>query len=119
MYNLASKLLAPMFDPLTLAILLALGALCAWKRRRLSIRLLIISVALLLVFTSSFVARPLVHSLEDRFPDLGMDAPSAQAIVVLGGSIHLPSTQHHLSGLVDPSDRLLVAFRLYRAGKAP
>jgi uncharacterized SAM-binding protein YcdF (DUF218 family) len=119
MYNLASKLLAPLFDPLTLAILLAFAALVAWKRRRLSIPLLFISVALLLVFTSSFVARPLVHSLEDRFPDLGLDAPSAQAIVVLGGTIHMPSAQHHLSALVDPSDRMLVAFRLYRAGKAP
>jgi uncharacterized SAM-binding protein YcdF (DUF218 family) len=31
----------------------------------------------------------------------------------------MPSTKHHLTGLVNPTDRLLVAFRLYRAGKAP
>jgi uncharacterized SAM-binding protein YcdF (DUF218 family) len=31
----------------------------------------------------------------------------------------MPTAGHHLTGLIDPSDRLLVAFRLYRAGKAP
>jgi uncharacterized SAM-binding protein YcdF (DUF218 family) len=31
----------------------------------------------------------------------------------------MPSGAHHLKGLLDPSDRLLVAFRLYRSGKAP
>jgi len=31
----------------------------------------------------------------------------------------MPSGAHHLTGLLDPSDRLLVAFRLYRSGKAP
>jgi hypothetical protein len=33
MYNLASKLLAPLFDPLALAIMLAVCALLTWKRR--------------------------------------------------------------------------------------
>jgi len=119
MYNLASKLLAPLFDPLTLAILLAACALLLWKRRRTAVRLSIASLALLLVFTSSFVAGALVHSLEDQYRDPGMDVPAAQAIVVLGGTIHMPSAQHHLTGLTESSDRLLVAFRLYRAGKAP
>jgi hypothetical protein len=35
--TLASKLLAPLFDPLTLVILLAVCSLIAWKRRRLAI----------------------------------------------------------------------------------
>jgi hypothetical protein len=52
MYNPASKLLAPLFDPLTLAILLAICALLAWKYRRLAMRLLIVAVVLLLAFTS-------------------------------------------------------------------
>jgi hypothetical protein len=43
---------ARLFDPLVLAILMTLGALLVWKRRRLSIRLLIVPVALLLAFTS-------------------------------------------------------------------
>jgi len=119
MYNLASKLLAPLFDPLTLAILLAACALLAWKRRRLAIRLLLMAVALLLVFASRIVEGALVRSLENQYRDSGLDVPPAQAIVVLGGTIRMPSTQHHLSGLIDASDRLLVAFRLYRSGKAP
>ena len=119
MYNLASKLLAPLFDPLTLAILLFVCALLAWKHRRLAMRLLIVAVALLLVFTTRFVSNALVRSLEDQYRDSGLDVPPAQAIVVLGGAIHMPTDAHHLTGLIDPTDRLLVAFRLYRAGKAP
>jgi uncharacterized SAM-binding protein YcdF (DUF218 family) len=119
MYNFASKLLAPLFDPLTLAMVLAACALLAWKRRRLSFRLLIAAVSLLLVFTCGVVADALVGSLENQYHDSGLDVPPAQAIVVLGGTIHMPSGAHHLTGLLDPSDRLLVAFRLYRSGKAP
>src|ERR1022692_4565068 len=119
MYNLASKLLAPLFDPLTLAILLAVGALLAWKRRRLAFRLLIAAVALLLVFTSSVVANALVRSLEDQYRDYGLDVPPRQAMVVLGGALHMPSDVHRLAGLNNHTDRLLVAFRLYRSGKAP
>jgi len=119
MYNLAGKLLAPLFDPLALAILLAVCALLAWKRKRLAVRLLIVSVALLLAFSSKVVERALVRSLENQFPDSGLDVPPAQAIVVLGGAIRMPSGIHHFSGLIDSSDRLLVAFQLYRAGKAP
>jgi uncharacterized SAM-binding protein YcdF (DUF218 family) len=119
MYNLASKLLAPLLDPLTLAILLSVCALLAWKRRRLAIRLLIVSVALLLLFTSTVVVDALVRSLENQYPDTGLDVPAAQAIVVLSGMFHTPSDLHHFTGLTDPSDRLLVAFRLYRSGKAP
>ena len=119
MYNLVSKLLAPLSDPLVIAVLLLVCALLAWKRRRLALELLIAAAALLLVFSSPIVAGALIHSLEDQYPDPGLNAPTAQAVVVLGGTIHMPTDRHHLSGLVDPSDRLLVAFRLYRAGKAP
>ncbi len=31
----------------------------------------------------------------------------------------MPSIVHHSSGIIDPSDRLLMALRLYHAGKAP
>jgi len=31
----------------------------------------------------------------------------------------MPSREHHASGLIESSDRLLRAYRLYRAGKAP
>jgi uncharacterized SAM-binding protein YcdF (DUF218 family) len=91
----------------------------AWKRRRLALRLLIAAVVLLLAFASEFVSKALVRSLEGQYQDSGLDVSPAQAIVVLGGTIRMPTTRHHLTGLIDPSDRLLAAFRLYRAGKAP
>ena len=119
MYNFASKLIAPFFDPFVLAVLLALATVLTWNRRRLARGLLLASVLLLLVFSTSFVPDLLVHSLEDQYRDTGMDVPAAQAIVVLGGTLRMPSARHHLSALIDPTDRLLEAFRLYRSGKAP
>jgi uncharacterized SAM-binding protein YcdF (DUF218 family) len=119
MYNLASKLLAPLFDPLVLAILLAVCALLVWKRRRLAGWLLAVSIALLLVFTSNIVSTALVRSLEDQYRDSGLDVPPAQAIVVLGGALRVPTAQHRTTALIDATDRLLVALRLYRSGKAP
>ncbi|HUD99496.1 MAG TPA: YdcF family protein [Bryobacteraceae bacterium] len=119
MYNQASKLLGNLADPLTLIILLVLCALLLWKRRRLALWLLISSIGLLLIFTSTFASKRLIRSLEDQYPDHGLDVSQAQAIVVLGGTIQMPSPMHHLTHLTEPSDRLLTAFRLYRAGKAP
>src|SRR5580704_1620157 len=101
MYNLASKLLAPLFDPLVLAILLAVCALLVWKRRRLAGWLLAVSVALLLVFTSNIVSTALVRSLEDQYRDSGLDVPPAQAIVVLGGALRVPTAQHRTTALID------------------
>jgi uncharacterized SAM-binding protein YcdF (DUF218 family) len=62
----------------------------------------------------------LTATLERQFPDIGSGScPPAQVIVVLGGAIQMPSTVHHASGITNPSDRLLMALRLYHAGKAP
>jgi len=119
MYNIASKLLAPLFDPFTLAILLAVAALLTWSRRRLALRFLLASILVLVIFSTSFVPNLLVRSLEEQYRDAGVDVPPAQAIVVLGGALRLPSGRHGLSALIDPTDRLLEAFRLYRSGKAP
>ena len=103
MYNLASKLLAPLFDPLALAIMLAVCALLTWKHRRLATRLLVVAVVLLLAFSSKLVSGALVRSLEDQYQDSGLDVPPPQAIVVLGGTIRMPTAGHHLTGLIDPS----------------
>jgi len=119
MFNIASKLLAPLLSPLTLAVLLAVCSLLAWTHRRIAIRLLIASVTFLVVFSSTIPSSALVRSLEDQYPDSGMEVPAAQAIVVLGGAIRMPSGSHHATALVESSDRILTAFRLYRAGKAP
>jgi len=66
------------------------------------------------------ISGALLRPLENQYPDQGIDGiPPAQAIVILGGNLHMPSFWHRGSGLIDASDRLLHALRLYRAGKAP
>jgi uncharacterized SAM-binding protein YcdF (DUF218 family) len=78
------------------------------------------ALVLLLIFASPAVATALLRSLEDRYPDIDVRAaPTADAIVVLGGAIHIPSVKHQGSGLLQPTDRVLRTLRLYRAGKAP
>jgi uncharacterized SAM-binding protein YcdF (DUF218 family) len=80
---------------------------------------LVVAVVLLLAFSSKLVSGALVRSLEDQYQDAGLEVPPAPAIVVLGGTLRMPTTRHHLTRLIDPTDRLLVAFRLSRSGKAP
>jgi uncharacterized SAM-binding protein YcdF (DUF218 family) len=121
MYNLASKILSLFLDPLALAIILLLCAFLFRKRRPKVFEItFIVSVLFLLTAGCPTVESWLTASLERQYPDRDADSyPPAQAIVVLGGSIHMPSTVHHASGIIDPSDRLLRALRLYHAGKAP
>jgi uncharacterized SAM-binding protein YcdF (DUF218 family) len=100
-------------------LLLAAGMLTG-KRFRASRWLSAAALFLLLVFSSAFGSGILLRSLESQYPDNGIEAlPRAQAIVVLGGALHVPTPHHRNSGVIDPSDRILHALRLYRAGKAP
>jgi len=120
LYNYASKFLAIVVDPTTIAVLLAIAALIGWRNRRRSFVLVALLTIVLGTFSSQVVANRLLHTLEDQYPDKGIEAvPEAQAIVVLGGALKMPAGDHRGSGLDQAADRLLVAFRLYRAGKAP
>ncbi len=107
-------------NPLTWIFVLLAAAIVLWKWSRTARSLCFASLASLLVFGSWTVSQALLRTLENQFPDRAPDAtPQAQAIVVLGGAVHFPSSRHPGSGLINPSDRVLHAFRLYRAGKAP
>jgi uncharacterized SAM-binding protein YcdF (DUF218 family) len=121
MYNLASKILPLFLDPLALAILLLVCALLVRKRWPGVFQGIYATGVLLLIFLGCpTVSEWLTSSLEDQYPDEGAaNYPATQAIVVLGGTINMPSELHHASGIIDPSDRLLAALRLYHAGKAP
>jgi len=120
MYNFASKFLSVLIDPFNVALLLAVGALLSWKRRPLALRLLATSMFLLVVFSCPETSLVLMRSLEEQYRDSDLaQIPDAQAIIILGGTIHMPSQQHHASALIESSDRLLLTYRLYRAGKAP
>lgn len=75
MYNLASKLLEPLADPLVWAILLMLAALLLWRRRGLARWLSVASVLVLVVFSTKIGERALVLSLENQTRDVGLDVP--------------------------------------------
>ena len=121
MYNLASKILPLFVDPLALVIVLLICAFLVRRRRPKVFEItFIVSVMLLSIAGCPAFGGWLTASLERQYPDRDADSyPSAQAIVVLGGTIHMPSMFHHSSGIINPSDRLLMALRLYHAGKAP
>jgi uncharacterized SAM-binding protein YcdF (DUF218 family) len=108
------------FHPLSWSALLLAAAILPAKRSWVSRCLGAVALLLLLVFSSAAGAGALVGSLETQYPDLPVEAfPQTGAIVVLGGSIHSPTPFHRNSGLIDSSDRILLALRLYKAGRAP
>lgn len=119
MFVIISKILEPFSNPISLVlILLALAFFL--RRKRWSTLLCLAAFLILLTLGSRGVSDFLVSTIEQQYPDRGIDAlPQAQAIVVLGGAIRGPGGQHRGSRLVESSDRLLLAFRLYRAHKAP
>lgn len=117
MFVYTSKILGIFLDPYVLALLLLAGAILIRPWR---VRLAIASFLVLAVLGCGIVSDALAGSLERQYPDRGIAAlPGAPAIVVLGGAIRGGSPAHPASQLVDSSDRLLEALRLFRAGKAP
>lgn len=109
-----------LLHPLSWCIGLLLGALLLWKRTRIARSLSLAALLLLIGFGTPGGSEALERRLEDQYPDRRInELPQAQAIVVLGGTIHMPADRHPRSGLIDPSDRILEALRLYRAGRAP
>ncbi|MBK9090544.1 MAG: YdcF family protein [Holophagales bacterium] len=119
---LASKIAAALVLPLNLSILLGLVALVMARRRRggLAAAFGLLALAILVTASLPVVSDALVFSLEREYPpaDPGA-APTAGAIVVLGGSLAPGVPPRRGPELVDSSDRILHASRLYRAGKAP
>jgi uncharacterized SAM-binding protein YcdF (DUF218 family) len=121
MFNLASKVLFLFFDPPALIFLLLIGAWIVRKRSSASFqRMFAAALFVLLIFASPTPSRWMIRSLENQYPDLSIrNCPTSEAIVVLGDTLNLPNAAHPSSGLTIGSDRLLKAFRLYCAGKAP
>ena len=121
MYNITSKVVSLFLDPLTLALLVLVGAWFVRRRwSKVFLGIYVTAVVFLLVMGCPTTARWLSSSLENQYPDKPAEVfPTAQAIVVLGGSLNMPSEAHQASGLTNSSDRLLLALRLFKAGKAP
>jgi len=119
---LLSKLLSLWLYPLGLAIaVLVLVTLAQWLlgRWKSGLVLLLVTAGLWLSSTPQ-VAEWLTGTLERDYPEQAMsDVPVVGAIVVLGGALSPPSSPGRHPNLSDAADRVLHAWRLYRAGKAP
>ena len=106
--------------PLTQALLLGLLALLCMRWRRLSRVLLVLSLGWLYACSTALVADWLFASLEEAYPPRAMSVlPTADAIVLLGGSIRGDTHLGSLPDLNDQADRLAHAAVHYKAGKAP
>lgn len=119
---LATKVAAALVLPLNLSLLLGLVALVLARQKRSGLAALAgaLAVVVLGAASSPAVSDRLVAALERDYPpaDPGA-APTAGAIVVLGGSLAPGVPPRRGPELADSSDRILHAARLYRAGKAP
>ena len=120
-----SKVATQLVLPLALAIAAMLAAsLLAWRSRARAAAVLAGAAGLSLWAASLPVAAyRLLDSIEARHePVAAEQAPSAGAIVVLGGglrSLDPASAARRWPDLNAAGDRLIHAARLYRAGKAP
>ncbi len=109
-----------MLNPVTLGFVLLVLAIVFHRRARL-----FVSVALgwLLVWFLPITMRPLAHGLEAPYASQrsmrAEDAPTADAIVVLGGGVSYSRDLWLYPHLADSAARNWHAARLYKAGKAP
>ncbi len=122
MWLYVSKLLGYLAAPFSLTVSLLILALLAWlvRAKRLSRFCLITGVVVLVVCSTPLTSNWVRFSLENQYPPVAIHAsPEANLIVVLGGVLAKPVKPRLEAELVDSSDRILHAFRLYKAGKAP
>jgi uncharacterized SAM-binding protein YcdF (DUF218 family) len=121
MYEIA-KLVEYLLSPLTMAMATWLvAAMCLMmKRRRAAVVIATLAFVGLWIGSMPVVAQALLGGLENRYPALPVAAtPTADAIIVLGGSVsgrHPPARPS--LGLNSASSRVWYAAELYRAGKA-
>jgi uncharacterized SAM-binding protein YcdF (DUF218 family) len=121
MFYLFSKLIQPILWPFNIALLLLIAALaCRYRRREETAwRLVIAAVAFLLLPALPWISIGLMRSLESSYPSIAASqAPVAEAIVVLGGSIW-GAQPPRLEAEEASGSRLVPAARLYRRKKAP
>ena len=117
-----AKLVTALISPLGTALVLWLAGLCGmWQcRRRWPCGTLIAGWLWLWVWSMPVTSLALCGYLESEFPPrLADSAPSAPAMVVLGGAMTAIDIAHPGPGLNAAADRVWEAVRLYHAGKAP
>ena len=121
MFFLLSKLIPPFLDPPGATLLMALAAALVWRwRPRAAVAVLAAALVHLYLLSTPIVSGMLGATLERRYPPLPIESvPQADAAVLLGGVLHIPSPARPSVELTESSDRLWMGVRLYRAGKAP
>lgn len=88
-------------------------------RPRWTSRLLWAGVVLIVVLSSKWVGNGLLGNLERQYPTLSIEeTPTADVIVVLGGTTVPAIAPRREVEVTEAYDRLLHGMRLYRAGKA-
>ncbi len=122
MWVILSKTLPYLLFPLTLVMILgATGfGLRRFGARRSGSVALALALCLLIVSSNPWLAARFRAQLEQWYvPVTAAQAPSADAIVLLGGALYLPVPPRVTAELSGAGDRVLYAARLYRSGRAP
>ncbi len=108
--------------PFTL-VLLGLAAIGLWLLWRKQVRpalCIFLLDAALVVMSLPWVATELGVTLEKQFPPVALkEIPKADALVVLGGGVGKSSEAFPYPECYPAADRVVMAARLYHAGKAP
>lgn len=115
------KLVISLLSPLGTALLgLLFALLLAWLGcLRMARRLALVAGIWLLFWSLPVVSHGLRSWLESPYPAQATEqVPEAQAIVVLGGGIRPAEQLNQVPDLGSAADRMWLAARLYKAGKA-
>lgn len=128
MYYL-NKIVFALVNPLALsltflAISMLLLAKCECKKKSLSRRIAVFcgmfALIWMVVFSLPLTIRILGNPLENKYPIVPAEqAPTADAIVLLGGGMASNTNTLIYAEMNYGADRVWQAVRLYRAGKAP
>ena len=121
MLSLLGKLVPALLFPPGIQILAIASSLALVRKwRRTAYFAIALSVASLYAMSIALVTEPLEEWLELASPELKIaNAPTAEAIVVLGDFVRVATRNREQFRLTESTDRLYKAMLLYRAGKAP
>ena len=119
---LLNKIVGGCLNPLVIGLVMVVASgLCLWRNwRKAGFGLLIGSVAWLWLWSTPMMYRWLGGALESEWPVVkAEDAPTADAIVLLGGGMGSNTNVYPYAEMWNGADRVWHAARLYKAGKAP
>ena len=119
---LLNKIVGGLLNPLVIGLVMVVASgLCLWRNwRKAGFGLLIGAVAWLWLWSTPMMYRWIGGSLESEWPVVkAEDAPTADAIVLLGGGMGSNTNVYPYAEMWNGADRVWHAARLYKAGKAP